>query len=41
MLLIGPVRSTDPASGGYTPANTDPASGGYTPANTVACQWEV
>ncbi|GKV27076.1 hypothetical protein SLEP1_g36286 [Rubroshorea leprosula] len=29
MLLIEPVRSSDPASGGYTSANS------------VACQWEV
>ncbi|GKV12336.1 hypothetical protein SLEP1_g23493 [Rubroshorea leprosula] len=29
MLLIEPIRSSDPASGGYTPANS------------VACQWEA
>ncbi|GKV48994.1 hypothetical protein SLEP1_g55768 [Rubroshorea leprosula] len=29
MLLIKPVRSSDPASGGYTPANSVPASGRF------------
>ncbi|GKV42206.1 hypothetical protein SLEP1_g49643 [Rubroshorea leprosula] len=29
MLLIEPVRSSDPASGGYTPANSAPASGWF------------
>ncbi|GKV20490.1 hypothetical protein SLEP1_g30611 [Rubroshorea leprosula] len=26
MLLIEPIRSSDPASGGYTPANRVPTS---------------
>ncbi|GLT87300.1 hypothetical protein SLE2022_053890 [Rubroshorea leprosula] len=34
MLLIEPVRLSDPACGGYTPATRDPACGGYTPANS-------
>ncbi|GKV13615.1 hypothetical protein SLEP1_g24606 [Rubroshorea leprosula] len=29
MLLIEPVRSSDPASGGYTPANNAPTSGWF------------
>ncbi|GKV52767.1 hypothetical protein SLEP1_g59333 [Rubroshorea leprosula] len=29
MLLIEPVRFSDPASGGYTPANLVPASGRF------------
>ncbi|GKV07156.1 hypothetical protein SLEP1_g18957 [Rubroshorea leprosula] len=29
MLLIEPIRTSDPASGDYTPVNS------------VACQWEV
>ncbi|GKV51743.1 hypothetical protein SLEP1_g58368 [Rubroshorea leprosula] len=29
MLLIESVRSSDPASGGYTPANSVPASGRF------------
>ncbi|GKV30641.1 hypothetical protein SLEP1_g39430 [Rubroshorea leprosula] len=29
MLLIESVRSSDPASGGYTPANSAPASGWF------------
>ncbi|GKV24175.1 hypothetical protein SLEP1_g33819 [Rubroshorea leprosula] len=34
MLLIEPVRLSDPASGGYTPANRGLASGDYTLAVT-------
>ncbi|GKV27714.1 hypothetical protein SLEP1_g36851 [Rubroshorea leprosula] len=26
---------SDPACGGYTPANSDPACGNYTPANSA------
>ncbi|GKV33990.1 hypothetical protein SLEP1_g42421 [Rubroshorea leprosula] len=29
MLLIEPVRSSDPASEGYTPTNSVPASGRF------------
>ncbi|GKV20150.1 hypothetical protein SLEP1_g30311 [Rubroshorea leprosula] len=29
MLLIEPVRSSDPVSGVYTPANSAPASGWF------------
>ncbi|GKV17188.1 hypothetical protein SLEP1_g27724 [Rubroshorea leprosula] len=29
MLVIGPVHTSDPASGDYTPANSVPASGRF------------
>ncbi|GKV44323.1 hypothetical protein SLEP1_g51515 [Rubroshorea leprosula] len=42
MLVIEPVRSSDPVSGDYTLVNSDPASGDYTLVNSApASGWFI